>query len=118
MKLFVEVYGLRLSVFTHWDTLALWWCANTETEKKRNRVPEIENRIEPNLRNRNRPSPTLGHVRFTKTGFRSVSYSSETGICKTNWLREIGLTCFIVVSFAKTEMLRRKNGNGNANCEH
>jgi len=87
-------------------------------KKKRNRVPEIENRIEPNLRNRNRPSPTLGHVRFTKTGFRSVSYSSETGICKTNWLREIGLTCFIVVSFAKTEMLRRKNGNGNANCEH
>ena len=33
MKLFVKVYGLRLSVFTHWDALALRWCANTETEK-------------------------------------------------------------------------------------
>ena len=43
MKLFVEVYRLRLSVFIHWDTLALWLCANTETEKNRNRVLEIEN---------------------------------------------------------------------------
>jgi len=46
MKLFVEVYRLRLSVFKHWDTLALWWCANTETKKKRNRALEIENRTE------------------------------------------------------------------------
>jgi len=42
MKLFVKVYRLRLGVFTYWDTLALWWCANTETEKKRNRVLDIE----------------------------------------------------------------------------
>jgi len=46
MKLFAEVYRLRLSVFTHWGTLALWWCANTETEKIRNRVLVIENRTE------------------------------------------------------------------------
>jgi len=38
----------------------LWWCANTETEKK----PETKylrlkpNRIEPNLKNPNRPSPS------------------------------------------------------------
>ena len=48
MKLSVKVYRLHLSVFTHWDTLALWWCANTETEKTRNRVLEIENRTESN----------------------------------------------------------------------
>jgi len=61
MKLFVQLYGLRLSVFTHWDTLALWWCANTETEKYRNRILEIENRIEPHLKNTNRPSPSVEH---------------------------------------------------------
>jgi len=33
MKLFVEVVDSVLSVFTHWDTLALWWSANTETKK-------------------------------------------------------------------------------------
>jgi len=48
MKLFVKVYRLRLSVFSHWDTLALWWRANTETEKNQNRVLEIENRTESN----------------------------------------------------------------------
>ena len=73
MKLFVEVYRLRRSVFTHWDTLALWWCANTETKKKRNRVIEIENRIEPNLKNPNRLSPTTQprHVMQTSYRFRS-----------------------------------------------
>jgi len=48
MKLFVEVYRLRLSVFTQWDTLALWWCANTKIEKKRNQVLEIENQTKLN----------------------------------------------------------------------
>jgi len=48
MKFFVEVYRLRLSVFTHSDTDALWWCAYTETEKKRNRVLAIENWTESN----------------------------------------------------------------------
>jgi len=33
VETFVEVYRLRLSVFTRWNTLALRWCANTETEK-------------------------------------------------------------------------------------
>jgi len=45
LKLFVEVYRFRLNVFPHKDTLALWWCMNTEIEN-RNRVVEIEN--EPN----------------------------------------------------------------------
>jgi len=56
MKLFVEVYRLRLSVFTHWDTLASWWCANIETEKK-TETEYLRLKTEPNLKNPNRPSP-------------------------------------------------------------
>jgi len=52
MKLFVEVYRLRLSVFTQWDTLALWWCANTKTEKTETEYLRLK-QIEPNLKNPN-----------------------------------------------------------------
>jgi len=56
MKLFVKVYRLCLSVFTHWDTLALWWCGNTETEK--NETEYLRLKTEPNLTEFEKSKPT------------------------------------------------------------
>jgi len=61
MKLFVEVYRLHLSVFTHWDTLALWWCAKTETEKTETEYLRLK--TEPNRTEFEKSKPTQPYWR-------------------------------------------------------
>ena len=71
MKLFVEVYRLRLSVFTHWDTLALWWCANAETEKK-TETEYLRLKSEPNRTEFEKSKPTQPY----SSAIQSVLYLS------------------------------------------
>ena len=47
---------LQLQILYPLPAPSLWWCAKTETEKP-NQVLEIDNRIKPNLKNLNWPSP-------------------------------------------------------------
>ena len=53
---FLSKFMDSVLVFSQQDTLALWWCAIPKPKKNWSRVLEIENRIEPKLKNPNRPS--------------------------------------------------------------